>query len=234
MEIKENVYRLPGWMKVPMPKGEKYSQVKNLIKENNLNTICTSGNCPNKGECWNAGTASFMIMGEKCTRNCRFCYVENLIPEPLDWEEPERLALTIKTLDLKHCVITSVARDDLKDGGARFWAATIMAVRKQNPDTTIEVLIPDFNGNRDHIKLVIDAGPEVISHNIETVKRLSPAIRNNAYYDRSLDVIKQVAGSGVVPKSGLMLGLGETEAEVIETLADLRSAGYSEARYVVE
>jgi len=222
---KETVYKLPRWMKVPMPKGESYSKVRNLIREHDLNTICTSGNCPNKGECWNAGTASFMIMGSKCTRNCRFCYVENLIPDPLDWEEPGRLAETIHTLELKHAVITSVNRDDLKDGGARFWAATIKMIKLKNPGTTLEVLIPDFNGEEKDIQTVIDAGPEVISHNVETVERLTPAIRSNAYYRTSLKVIKQVAGAGLVPKSGIMLGLGETQEEVLQTLKDLREAG---------
>jgi lipoic acid synthetase len=225
MEANDTVFRLPRWMKVPMPKGENYSKVRNLIREHDLNTICTSGNCPNKGECWNAGTASFMIMGSKCTRNCRFCYVENLVPDPLDWEEPGRLADTIKTLGLKHAVITSVNRDDLKDGGARFWAATIKMIKLRNPDTTLEVLIPDFNGVEEHVQLVIDAKPEVISHNVETVERLTPKIRSNSYYRTSLKVIRQVAGSGLVPKSGIMLGLGEEQEEVMQTLRDLREAG---------
>lgn len=225
MEARDTVFRLPRWMKVPMPKGENYSKVRNLIQEHQLNTICTSGNCPNKGECWNAGTASFMIMGSKCTRNCRFCYVENLIPDPLDWEEPGRLADTIGTLELKHAVITSVNRDDLKDGGARFWAATIKMIKLRNPETTLEVLIPDFNGVEEHVQIVIDAGPEVISHNVETVERLTPRIRSNSYYRTSLEVIRQVAGSGIVPKSGIMLGLGERQEEVFQTLRDLRDAG---------
>lgn len=225
MEAKDTVFRLPRWMKVPMPKGENYSNVRNLIREHDLNTICTSGNCPNKGECWNAGTASFMIMGSKCTRNCRFCYVENLIPDPLDWEEPGRLADTIRTLGLKHAVITSVNRDDLKDGGARFWAATIKMIKLRNPDTTLEVLIPDFNGVEAHVQVVIDAKPEVISHNVETVERLTPKIRSNSYYRTSLEVIRQVANSGLVPKSGFMLGLGEEQEEVMQTLRDLREAG---------
>jgi lipoic acid synthetase len=225
MDPKDTVYKLPRWMKVPLPKGENYSRVRNLIFEHKLNTICSSGNCPNKGECWNAGTASFMIMGEKCTRNCRFCYVENLIPDPLDWEEPARLAETIKKLSLKHCVITSVARDDLKDGGARFWASTIKIIRQHNPDTTLEVLIPDFDGDPGSLQQVIDAKPEVISHNLETVKRLSPVVRSNAYYDRSLEVIRMIADSGLVAKSGIMLGLGETRKEVLETLQDLRNNG---------
>jgi lipoic acid synthetase len=225
MEANDTVFRLPRWMKVPMPKGENYSKVRNLIKEHDLNTICTSGNCPNKGECWNAGTASFMIMGSKCTRNCRFCYVENLVPDPLDWEEPGRLADTINTLGLKHAVITSVNRDDLKDGGARFWAATIKMIKLRNPDTTLEVLIPDFFGVEEHVQLVIDTKPEVISHNVETVERLTPKIRSNSYYSTSLKVIRQLAGSGLVPKSGIMLGLGELQEEVLQTLRDLRAAG---------
>lgn len=225
MEANDTVFRLPRWMKVPMPKGENYSKVRNLIRKHDLNTICTSGNCPNKGECWNAGTASFMIMGSKCTRNCRFCYVENLVPDPLDWEEPGRLADTIKTLGLKHAVITSVNRDDLRDGGARFWAATIKMIKLRNPDTTLEVLIPDFNGVEEHVQVVIDAKPEVISHNVETVERLTPKIRSNSYYRTSLKVIRQVADSGLVPKSGIMLGLGEEQEEVMQTLRDLREAG---------
>ncbi|MCF8226621.1 MAG: lipoyl synthase [Bacteroidales bacterium] len=225
METDLKVYRLPRWMKVPLPKGENYSKVKGLIKEHGLNTICTSGNCPNKGECWNAGTASFMIMGSKCTRNCRFCYVQNQIPDPLDWDEPGRLAETIRTLQLKHAVITSVNRDDLKDGGARFWNATIKMIKLHNPDTTLEVLIPDFKGVAEDVQKVIDAKPEVISHNLETVRRLNPKIRSNAYYDVSLKVINQVAESGIVPKSGIMLGLGEKQEEVLETLKDLRAVG---------
>lgn len=225
MADKVTVYKLPRWMKVPLPKGENYSRVRQLIQDQKLNTICSSGNCPNKGECWNAGTASFMIMGEKCTRNCRFCYVENLIPDPLDWEEPERLAETIKSLSLKHCVITSVARDDLMDGGAKFWAYTIRKIRQLNPGTSMEVLIPDFDGEAKHLQVVIDAKPEVISHNLETVRRLTPSVRSNAYYDRSLEVIRIIAGSGLVAKSGIMLGLGESREEILETLDDLRENG---------
>ncbi|MDX9882730.1 MAG: lipoyl synthase [Prolixibacteraceae bacterium] len=215
--------RLPRWMKSPLPGGENYSKVKRLIAEHQLNTICTSGNCPNKGECWNAGTASFMIMGDKCTRNCRFCYVKNLIPDPLDWEEPRRLAETIRILGLKHVVITSVDRDDQPDGGARFWAETIRQVKELNPGTTMETLIPDFNGREELVQKVIEAGPEVISHNLETVRRLTPKVRSAARYDRSLNVLKQVAGAGIVSKSGIMLGLGEKPEEVLATMDDLRS-----------
>lgn len=215
--------RLPRWMKSPLPGGENYSKVKRLIAEHQLHTICTSGNCPNKGECWNAGTASFMIMGDKCTRNCRFCYVKNLIPDPLNWEEPGNLAHTIQTLGLKHVVITSVDRDDLPDGGARFWAETIRKVKELNPSTTMETLIPDFNGREELVQQVIDAGPEVISHNLETVRRLTPKVRSAARYDRSLKVLQYIANAGIVSKSGIMLGLGERREEVLETMDDLRA-----------
>lgn len=220
-----NRERLPRWMKSPLPSGENYSKVKRLIGEHRLNTICTSGNCPNKGECWNAGTASFMIMGDRCTRNCRFCYVRNLIPEPLDWDEPQRLAETIHTLQLKHVVITSVDRDDQPDGGARFWAETIRAVKSLNHGTTMETLIPDFNGREELLKIVMEAGPEVISHNLETVRRLTPKVRSAARYDRSLSVLKMISEAGIVAKSGIMLGLGETSDEVLETMDDLRLVG---------
>jgi lipoic acid synthetase len=224
-EIKTERERLPRWMKTQLPKGENYSKVKRLIADHHLNTICTSGNCPNKGECWNAGTASFMILGEKCTRNCRFCYVINAVPEPVDWLEPLRLAKTIQTLQLKHCVVTSVTRDDLPDGGAEFWATTIRKIKELNPDTTIETLIPDFNANPEYLQKVIDAAPEVISHNMETVRRLTPKVRSTARYDRSLKVISIISEAGIVSKSGIMVGLGETEEEVVETMHDLRSAG---------
>ena len=224
-DISEKRERLPRWMKSQLPSGENYSKVKRLITEHKLNTICTSGNCPNKGECWNAGTASFMILGDKCTRNCRFCYVKNLIPDPVDWEEPQHLAATIKTLGLKHCVITSVDRDDLPDGGAKFWATTIKAIKGMCPNTTMETLIPDFHAKKELVQQVIDARPEVISHNLETVRRLTPKIRSTARYDRSLKVISYIAESGIVPKSGIMLGLGETPDEVLEAMDDLKEAG---------
>lgn len=223
--ILDQKQRLPRWMKSPLPHGEKYSKVRNLIREQGLNTICTSGNCPNKGECWSAGTASFMILGDKCTRDCKFCQVKTLLPDPVDWEEPQRLAQSIKTLQLKHCVITSVARDDIEDGGARFWALTIRTVKRVNPETTMEVLIPDFHGKFELIQKIIDEKPEVISHNIETVKRLSPKIRNMFTYRQSLEVLRYISKSGVVTKSGLMLGLGETGSEILETIDDLKQAG---------
>ncbi|PKP29726.1 MAG: lipoyl synthase, partial [Bacteroidetes bacterium HGW-Bacteroidetes-17] len=216
------ISRLPRWMKSELPKGKNYIHLKSLIAEHQLNTICTSGNCPNRGECWNAGTASFMILGDKCTRNCRFCAVKNLIPEPVDWNEAHKLALTIKTLALKHCVITSVARDDLADGGAEFWAKCILEVKKANPGTSIETLIPDFNGREADLQKVIDAGPEVISHNLETVERLTPSVRSRARYQTSLNVLEMIAKSGIVAKSGIMLGLGELREEVLQTMDDLR------------
>jgi len=224
-DLKTERERLPRWMKSPLPKGESYLKVKRLIADHRLNTICTSGNCPNKGECWSAGTASFMILGDKCTRNCRFCYVQNDVPEPVDWFEPLRLAKTIQTLELKHCVITSVTRDDLADGGAEFWATTIRKIKELNPETTIETLIPDFNAQPEYLQKVIEAAPDVISHNMETVRRLTPKVRSTARYDRSLQVISIISGAGIVSKSGIMVGLGETETEVLQTMDDLRVAG---------
>ena len=217
--------RLPDWMKTPLPSGNDYITVKNLAAKQQLNTICVSGNCPNKAECWGAATASFMILGEKCTRNCRFCDVKNMIPDQVDMEEPYRLAETIQALKIKHCVITSVTRDDLDDGGAAFWALTIKTLKEVNPGVTIETLIPDFYARPELIQKVIDARPEVISHNMETVRRLTPKVRDVARYDRSLKVIEIIAGSGIVAKSGIMVGLGETEAEVFETMDDLLKAG---------
>jgi len=217
--------RLPHWMKAQMPKGKPYSQVFHLINEHKLHTICTSGNCPNKGECWNAGTASFMILGNKCTRNCRFCSVPNQIPDAVDWGEPERLAKTIQTLKLKHAVITSVTRDDLADGGAAFWAVTIRKIKELNPEITQESLIPDFNGETKYIQLVIDAAPEVISHNLETVERLTPKVRSHARYIRSLSVLAYIAASGITAKSGIMVGLGEKPGEVLKTMDDLIQTG---------
>jgi lipoyl synthase len=225
MPLDRQNIRLPKWMKSPMPKGVNYSKVKNLIANHNLNTICTSGNCPNKGECWNAGTASFMILGDKCTRNCNFCYVKYQLPDPVDWEEPGRLAETIHTLKLKHCVVTSVTRDDLPDKGAKFWAATIRAIKDLNPNTTLETLIPDMNADPDLLQIVIEAKPDVISHNMETVRRLTPKVRSKARYDRSLKTISYISQSGIVSKSGVMVGHGETKEEMLETMDDLRAAG---------
>jgi len=217
--------RLPSWLKMQRASGENYSKIKNLSQQFNLNTICSSGNCPNIGECWNIGTATFMILGDICTRACKFCATKTGVPLKPDPKEPSRLAAAVKILNLLHCVITSVDRDDLPDGGASFWAETIKEVKKINPGITIETLIPDFNGNPDNIKLIINAKPTIISHNLETVRRLTPIIRSNAKYDTSLFVLKTVAESGIPAKSGIMLGLGETEKEIIETMDDLRQVG---------
>jgi lipoic acid synthetase len=212
-------------MKMQMPKGESYSKVKNTVKKHNLHTICTSGNCPNIGDCWNRGTATFMILGEICTRSCKFCGVKTGKPLSVDWDEPNRIAQSVQLMNVKHCVITSVDRDDLDDGGAGFWAETIKKIKLVNPETTIEALIPDFDGIEKDIKTVIEAKPEVISHNLETVERLTPQIRSRAKYQRSLVVIKQIADSGLVAKSGIMLGLGETEEEILQTMDDLLAVG---------
>lgn len=225
MGTNTNIHRLPGWMKVPLPKGLEYSKVKNLVINKKLNTICVSGNCPNKGECWNAGTATFMILGEKCTRNCKFCQVYTLKPEPVDYEEPIRLAETIKELNLKHAVITSVARDELHDGGAGFWAECIRKVKEISPNTTMEVLIPDFRRGNSALDKIIKEKPEVISHNLETVKRLTADVRSMARYEHSLELLDYVAKSGLVAKTGIMLGLGETYDEVIETMQDAYNVG---------
>jgi lipoyl synthase len=217
--------RLPHWMKVPLPYGEDYSRVKNLVLNKKLNTICVSGNCPNKGECWSSGTATFMILGEKCTRNCKFCQVYTMKPEPVDCQEPQRLAETIRELKLKHVVLTSVARDELADGGSGSWATTIKTVKELNPGTTMETLIPDFRRGNKALDTVIEERPEVISHNIETVKRLSPVIRSIARYEHSMELLAYVAKSGLITKSGLMLGLGETIEEVLEAMDDLIDTG---------
>lgn len=223
-ELKER-QRLPRWMKMKMPKGESYSMVKNLVERHGLHTICTSGNCPNIGECWNRGTATFMILGDICTRRCKFCAVKSGRPLAPDLKEPEKLAESVKIMGVKHCVITSVDRDDLDDQGAGIWAQTITEVKRVNPKTKIEVLIPDFRGNEELIQQVIDAGPDVISHNVETVERLTPFIRFASKYRRSLDVIKYVAENYKIAKSGIMLGLGETHDEILQTMDDLLEAG---------
>jgi len=217
--------RLPGWLKMQRASGETYSMVKHIVVDNHLQTICTSGNCPNIGECWNKGTATFMILGDICTRACKFCATKTGRPLPPDQNEPERLADSIKTMRLKHCVITSVDRDDLSDGGASFWANTIKRIKEVNPSTTMETLIPDFDANTESIQMIIDAGPDVISHNVETVKRLTPVIRSKAKYDRSLDVLRYISGKGKTAKSGFMLGLGESEAEIIQTIGDIYLSG---------
>jgi len=217
--------RLPDWLRMQRARGTDYSRVKNLVRSGNLHTICTSGNCPNIGECWNAGTATFMILGDICTRACKFCATKTGKPLPPDPDEPDRLAETVKMLMLRHCVITSVDRDDLPDGGASFWAHTIRRVKEMNNGISVEALIPDFNGRGEDIRQIIDASADVISHNIETVRRLTPLIRTKAKYERSIDVIRYISASGVQAKSGLMVGLGEDEDEVYEAMRDLRGAG---------
>ena len=217
--------RLPEWLKMKRASGENYTKVKYIVIENHLHTICTSGNCPNIGECWNRGTATFLILGDICTRACKFCATKTGKPLPPDPHEPDRLAESIKAMGLKHCVITSVDRDDLIDGGAKEWAKTIRRVKEVNPETTMETLIPDFDGKYEFIQLIIDAGPEVISHNVETVKRLTPSIRTKAKYERSLDVIRYISGKGKTAKSGFMLGLGESEDEINQTIVDLFASG---------
>lgn len=221
----KNYKRLPDWMKMEWPKGESYSRMKNQVERHSLHTICTSGKCPNIGECWNRGTATFMILGDICTRSCKFCGVKTGRPLPPDPREPEHVAETIQTMGIDHAVITSVDRDDLDDGGASHWAQTIQTIKAKNPGITIEALIPDFDARAEHLRKVFEAGPEVISHNLETVERLTPQIRTKARYQRSLDVIRQIAESGIRAKSGIMVGLGEKEEEIYQTMDDLLKQG---------
>lgn len=212
----------PEWLRVKLPTGKKYVELRGLVDRYKLNTICTSGSCPNMGECWTEGTATFMILGNICTRSCGFCGVKTGRPENVDWEEPEKVARSIKLMNIKHAVITSVDRDDLKDGGSIIWAETIQAIRRMNPETTLETLIPDFQGNTTNIDRLIKVAPEVVSHNLETVKRLTREVRIQAKYERSLEVLLYLKESGLRrTKSGIMLGLGETEKEVLETMEDL-------------
>lgn len=214
----------PKWLRVKLPTGEKYTQLRGLVDKYKLNTICTSGSCPNMGECWGEGTATFMILGNICTRSCGFCGVKTGRPETVDWEEPEKVARSIKIMNIKHAVITSVDRDDLKDMGSIIWYETVLAIRRMNPNTTLETLIPDFQGIHKHIDRIIKANPEVVSHNMETVRRLTREVRIQAKYDRSLEVLRYLKEQGINrTKSGIMLGLGEREEEVIETMQDLRN-----------
>ncbi|HIA37759.1 MAG TPA: lipoyl synthase [Flavobacteriales bacterium] len=217
--------RKPKWLKVKLPTGEAYSKVKKIVGEHKLHTICESGNCPNMGECWGAGTATFMILGNICTRSCGFCSVATGKPLPVDENEPFRVAESVKLMKVKHCVITSVDRDELKDGGSIIWQKTVNAIRELNPDTTLETLIPDFKGDPIAIQRIIDVRPEVVSHNIETVKRLTKKVRIQARYERSLEVLKILGDAGLRTKSGIMVGLGETEEEVFETMDDMRKVG---------
>ena len=211
----------PDWLRVKLPIGESYKHVRGLVDTHKLHTICESGNCPNMGECWGAGTATFMILGNTCTRSCGFCAVATGRPDPVDWDEPQRVAEAIHLMKVKHAVITSVDRDELKDGGSVIWYNTIKAVKALNPDTTLETLIPDFKGQNENIQRVIDAAPEVVSHNMETVERLSKQVRIQAKYRRSLEVLNTLKKGGMRTKTGVMLGLGEKREEVIETMKDL-------------
>ena len=214
----------PKWLRVKLPTGKKYTELRGLVDKYDLHTICTSGSCPNMGECWSEGTATFMILGNVCTRSCGFCGVKTGRPQSVDWDEPEKVARSIKLMKIKHAVITSVDRDDLKDMGSIIWAETIKAIRRMNPETTLETLIPDFQGNERNIDRIIEVHPEVVSHNMETVKRLTREVRIQAKYERSLGVLKYLKDQGIArTKSGIMLGLGEQEDEVIQTLHDLRS-----------
>ncbi|MCE1198279.1 MAG: lipoyl synthase [Marinilabiliales bacterium] len=215
----------PDWLKTKLPGGEGYRQVRQIVEGNNLHTICSSGRCPNIGECWSAGTATFMILGELCTRSCKFCATLTGKPLPPDPAEPGKVASSIQMMQLKHAVITSVDRDDLPDGGAAHWARTIESVKRVNPGITLEVLIPDFDGKRELISIVAAAQPEVISHNIETVERLTPLVRSRAKYRTSLEVVRIVGELGRVSKSGIMVGLGETPEEVLQCMDDLREVG---------
>lgn len=219
--------RKPNWLKVKLPTGEAYKNVRGITKSHNLHTICESGNCPNMGECWGAGTATFMILGNICTRSCGFCNVMTGRPLAVDVLEPKKVAQSIKLMKVKHAVITSVDRDDLADGGASIWVETINEIRKANPSTTMETLIPDFKGRLKDIQPIIDAAPEVVSHNMETVRRLTKKVRIQAKYDRSLDTLRYLNEGGIKTKSGVMLGLGETEQEIVETMHDLRAVGVS-------
>jgi lipoic acid synthetase len=223
--IKDSTAKIkkPKWLKVKLPTGKSYKNVRDLVTEHKLHTICESGNCPNMGECWGAGTATFMILGNVCTRSCGFCAVSTGRPEKVDVFEPGRVASSVKLMKVKHAVITSVDRDDLSDGGADTWVSTVKAIRRQSPETTLETLIPDFAGIWENLNKIINVSPEIVSHNIETVRRLTKTIRVQAKYNRSLELLLRLKQGGMKTKSGLMLGLGETQEEVFETLEDLRS-----------
>lgn len=215
----------PNWLRVKLPIGESYKHVRGLVDTHKLHTICESGNCPNMGECWGAGTATFMILGNICTRSCGFCAVATGRPEAVDWDEPQRVAEAIHLMKVKHAVVTSVDRDELKDGGSIIWYNTIEAIKGLNPDTTLETLIPDFQGKMEQVQRIIDAAPDVVSHNMETVERMTRQVRIQAKYRRSLDVLKMLKQGGMRTKTGIMLGLGETKEEVVQSMHDLVSVG---------
>lgn len=220
-----NIKRKPDWLKIKLPEGEDYSRINTIVKKHKLHTICSSGNCPNMGDCWGRGTATFMILGNICTRACKFCNVPTGKPLAVDTKEPQNLAETIKLMNLKHCVITSVDRDDLPDGGANIWAESIRKIKELNPQITLETLIPDFDGKTELLNIVIAAKPEVISHNLETTRRLTPLVRTKAKYETSLKVLKHIANSGIIAKTGIMLGLGETREEILQTMDDALASG---------
>ena len=222
---KEKRQGKPKWLRVKLPTGQNYKKVRKLVSSHKLHTICESGNCPNMGECRGAGTDTFMILGNICTRSCGFCAVSTGKPLAVDWSEPERVARSVKLMEVKHAVVTSVDRDDLKDGGSIIWTDTVKAIRRVSPSTTMETLIPDFKGNMDQVQRIIDVAPEVVSHNMETVKRLTRSVRIQARYERSLEVLKYLKEGGMRTKTGIMLGLGETEEEVIEAMKDLVDVG---------
>lgn len=223
--MKEGIERKPSWLKIKLPKGTNFKQVKKIVRDHHLHTICTSGKCPNMGECWAAGTATLMILGDICTRSCKFCATQTGKPLPPDEQEPANVAESIKLMGLKHAVLTSVDRDDLSDKGAGHWAKTIDEIKRVNPTLTMEVLIPDFDGEPALVQKVIDAKPDIISHNLETVRRLTPQVRSRAKYEVSLNVLSIIAQSGITAKSGIMLGLGETREEILETMDDLLGVG---------
>ena len=225
INTEETRVKKPNWLRVKLPTGEGYRHVRGLVDTHKLHTICESGNCPNMGECWGAGTATFMILGNICTRSCGFCAVATGRPLPVDWDEPQRVAEAIYLMKVKHAVITSVDRDELKDGGSIIWANTIKAVRALNSDTTLETLIPDFRGQWENLERIIEVAPEVVSHNIETVERLTKQVRIQAKYHRSMEVIRRLKDGGMRTKSGLMLGLGEQKDEVLQTMQDLADNG---------
>ncbi len=220
--IKQDKRLKPDWLKIKIPMGKTYINVKEIINHHKLNTICTSGHCPNMEDCWGRGTATLMILGDVCTRACRFCNVKTGKPTETDYDEPRRVAESVKLLNLRHVVLTSVDRDDLEDGGAAIWADTITQIKTVMPNTTIEGLIPDFQGVYKDLKTVMESRPVVLSHNLETVRRLTPKLRNKAKYDVSLEVIKNIGEFGIVSKSGIMVGIGETPEEVLQTMDDLR------------
>ena len=227
IEVKTRTQRTkkPDWLKVKLPTGSTYKNVRKIVEDHKLHTICESGNCPNMGECWGAGTATFMILGNICTRSCSFCAVSTGRPTEIDWDEPKRVAEAVKLMNVKHCVLTSVNRDELVDDGAQILAATVRAVRALNPNTTLETLIPDMKGNQENIQHIVDVKPEIVSHNMETVERLSKLVRPQAKYHRSLGVIRFLKDAGLRTKSGVMVGLSETKEEMYKIMDDLLTAG---------